>query len=154
LSSSGTPGLSVVIQASIAGGGGCGPSSCCKDRRLSPCRGEIEAIVAVQRVGLQNGGIAAEMPLGMLPRSIARGVEQRRRRILAVEWPIVADIHPNPPGFRLAFREDRYGGVVPVQPLGRKHVGLDQRMQRTERRGAGPHLVGQRQQAQVDALAR
>src|SRR5271168_4504931 len=39
---------------------------------------------------------AAEMPLGMLPRSIARGVEQRRRRILSAERSIVADIHPNP----------------------------------------------------------
>ena len=47
--------------------------------------GKIEAVVAVKRVGLQNAGIATEMPLGMLPGSIARGVEQRRRRILASE---------------------------------------------------------------------
>src|ERR1700719_1653640 len=33
-------------------------------------------------------------------------------------------------------------------------MGFDQCVQRTERRGAGPHLVGQRRQAQVDALAR
>jgi hypothetical protein len=31
--------------------------------------GKIEAVVAVKRVGLQNAGIATEMPLGMLPRS-------------------------------------------------------------------------------------
>jgi hypothetical protein len=57
----------------------------------------------------------AEMPLGMLPRSITRGVEQRRRRILASEWPVVADI----PGFRLAFGKDRHRRVVAVQPIGR-----------------------------------
>ena len=33
--------------------------------------GKIEAVVAVKRVGLQNAGIAAEMPLGMLSRSTA-----------------------------------------------------------------------------------
>jgi hypothetical protein len=81
--------------------------------------GKIEAVVAVKRVGLQNAGIATEMPLGMLPRSIAGSIEQRRWRILASEWPVVADIHPNPPGFCLAFGKDRHRGVVAVQPLGR-----------------------------------
>ena len=40
-----------------------------------------------------------------------------------------------------------------MQPFGRKHVSLDQRMQRTQRRGASAHLVGERRQAQLDALA-
>jgi hypothetical protein len=30
----------------------------------------------------------------------------------------------------LAFRQDRHGGVVAVQPFGRKHVSFDQRMKR------------------------
>ena len=80
---------------------------------------KIEAVVAVKRVGLQNAGIATEMPLGMFARSIAGSMEQRRRRILASEWPVVADIHPNPPGFCLAFCKDRHRGVVAVQPLSR-----------------------------------
>jgi hypothetical protein len=33
-------------------------------------------------------------------------------------------------------------------------MGFDQCMQRTQRRGAGAHLVGQRRQAQRDALTR
>ena len=33
-------------------------------------------------------------------------------------------------------------------------MGFDQCVQRTQRRGAGAHLVGQRRQAQRDALAR
>ena len=33
--------------------------------------GKIEAVVTIERVGLQNAGIARQMPLGMLPRSIA-----------------------------------------------------------------------------------
>jgi hypothetical protein len=88
------------------------------DDRAGLAVGQIEAVVAVERVGLQNAGIAAEMPLGMLPRSIARGVEQGRRGILPAEWPVVADIQPNPPGFRLAFGKDRRCGVVAMQPIG------------------------------------
>jgi hypothetical protein len=121
--------------------------------RAGPAIGKVEAIVAVERVGLQNAGIAGQMPLGMLARPVARGVEQRRRRILAAKRPVVADIHPNPPGFRLAFRENRHGGVVAVQPIGRQNMAVNQRVQRTQRGGAGAHLIGQRRQAQVDALA-
>jgi hypothetical protein len=40
-----------------------------------------------------------------------------------------------------------------VQPFGRKHVSFDQRMKRTQRRGASAHLVGERRQTQLDALA-
>ena len=93
------------------------------------------------------------MSFGMFARPIARRVEQRRRRIPAAERPIVADIHPNPACFRLTFRQDRHGDVVAVQPFGRKHVSLYQRLQRTQRRGASAHLVGERRQAQLDALA-
>jgi hypothetical protein len=40
-----------------------------------------------------------------------------------------------------------------VQAFGRQHMGLDQRVQRRERDGTRPHLVGQRRQAELDALA-
>jgi hypothetical protein len=108
---------------------------------------KIEAVVAVKRVGLQNAGVAAEMPLEMLPRSIAC-VEQSRRRILASECRVVADIHQNPPGFCLAFGKDRHRGVVAVQPIGPYDTGFDQCMQRAQRRGAGAHLS-----ASVDRLS-
>ena len=37
---------------------------------------KIEAVVAVERVGLQNAGLATQMPLGMFARSIAGSIEQ------------------------------------------------------------------------------
>ena len=123
------------------------------DDRAGLAVGKIEAIVAVERVGLQNAGVTGQMPLGMLPRSIARGVEQRRRRVLAAERPVVADIHPDPTGHRLALGEDGNRRVVAVQPLGGKDMALDQRVQRAQRRGAGADLIGERRQAQVDPFA-
>ena len=123
------------------------------DDRAGLAVGKIEPVVAVERVGLQNAGVAGQMPLGMFARSIARGVEQRRRRILAAERPVVADIDPHPTGLRLALGEDGNRRVVAVQPLGGQDMALDQRVQRTQRRGAGADLVGERRQAQVDPFA-
>ena len=40
-----------------------------------------------------------------------------------------------------------------MQPLSGQNMALDQRVQRTQRRSAGAHLVGERRQAQVDPLA-
>ena len=60
----------------------------------------------------------AQMAFGMFARPIARGVEQRRRRIRAAEGPVVADIDPDPAGVGLALRQDRHGRVVAMQPLG------------------------------------
>ena len=93
------------------------------------------------------------MPLGMLPRSIARCVEQRRRRILTAEWPVVAHVDPNPTGLRLAFCKDWHGGVVAMQPIASQDMTLNRRVQRAQRRRASAHLIGQRRQAQRDALA-
>ena len=53
---------------------------------------------------------------------------------------------------RLALGQDRHGGVVAVQPLGGQHMALDQRMKRLQHRRTGADLVGQRRQAQIDAL--
>ena len=123
------------------------------DDRTGLAVGKIEAVVAVKGVGLQNAGVTGQMPLGMLPRSIARGVEQRRWRILAAERPVVADIHPRPTGHRLALGEDGNRRVVAMQPLGGQDMALNQRVQRAQRRGAGADLIGERRQAQLDALA-
>ncbi len=123
------------------------------DDRAGLAVGKIEAIVAGERVGLQDAGPACQMSFGMFARSIARGVEQGGRRIGPAERAVVADIHPNPARLGPALGEDGNRRVVAVQPLGRKHMGLDQRMQRPQRRGAGAHLVGERRQAQVDPFA-
>ena len=88
----------------------------------------------------------------MLVPAVARGVIERRRRRAPAKRPVVADIGPDVPLDRLALGQDRHGGVVAVQPLGGQHVALDQRMKRLQRRRAGADLVGQRRQAQVDAL--
>ncbi len=128
------------------------PAQRLDDRTRLPV-GKIEAIVAVEGVGLQNAGVTGQMPLGMLPRSIARGVEQRRWWVLAAERPVVADIHPRPTGHRLALGEDGNRRVVAMQPLGGQDMALNQRVQRAQRRGAGADLIGERRQAEVDALA-
>ena len=57
------------------------------------------------------------------------------------------------PVIGLALCQDRHGGVVAVQALGGQHMRLDQAMQRPQRRGAGPDLVGQRGEAEIDAFA-
>jgi len=61
----------------------------------------------VEGVGLQNAGVTGQMPLGILPRTIARGLEQRRRRVLVAKWPGAADGHPYPGSLRLALAGDR-----------------------------------------------
>ena len=40
-----------------------------------------------------------------------------------------------------------------VQPLGGQDMALDQRVQRTQRGGAGAHLVSERRQAEIDPFA-
>ena len=74
----------------------------------------IKAGVSRIGVGLKDSVIAGEMPLGMLGRSIAGGEEQRRRRRLSAEGPIVAHIDPDPACRRLALGQDRHGRVVTV----------------------------------------
>ena len=93
------------------------------------------------------------MPLGMLARPVARGIEQRRRRVLAAERPVVADVSPDAASFGLAFRQDRNRGVIAVQALSRQNVAFDQRVQGPQGGGAGADLVSERRQAQLHAFA-
>ena len=93
------------------------------------------------------------MPLGMLCRSIARGVKDRRRRRPAAERPVVAHIGPEAAGDRLALGQDRHRRVVAMEPLGRQDVAPGSAQQRLQHRRAGADLVGQRRHAQIDALA-
>jgi hypothetical protein len=55
--------------------------------------------------------------------------------------------------YGLAFGQDRHGGVVTMQPFCRQDMGLDQRMKRLQRSGAGANLIRQRRDAEIDALA-
>jgi len=65
------------------------------------------------------------MSLGMFARAIARGVVERRWRVLAAKWPVVANVGPDAAGLGLALRKDRNGRIVAVQSFGGKNVRLD-----------------------------
>ena len=89
----------------------------------------------------------------MLTPPVAGEAEQRGGRGVAGEGAVVADIDPEPGRRGLATRQERHGGVVAVQPLGGHDMSSDQRMQRRQRRGGGADLVGERREAELDALA-
>ena len=99
-----------------------------------PC-GRVEAGKAAVGIGLEDSGIAGQVPFGMLAAAVARIVEEHCRLALA-ERSVVADIGPEPAGDRLALGEHRHGRVVAVQPLGGEHMGADQLV---ERRQGGRH---------------
>jgi hypothetical protein len=69
----------------------------------------------------------------MLAASVARVVEQRRRRTGAGEWPVIAHVDPQSGGIGLALGQDRHGGVVAMQSLGGHDMGLDQPVERHQR---------------------
>ena len=77
----------------------------------------------------------------------------RRRRCPALKRSVVSDIGPDVPLIVLPFA--RIGTVVssPCRRSAASTWGLDQRMQRLQRRRAGTHLVGQRRYAEVNAFA-
>ncbi len=114
----------------------------------------IEAVVAAVSVGLKKAGPARKMTLRMPGSSIARGVEQRRRRAVFAERAVVADIDSDTAGVGLALGEDRNRSVVAVQANGSQDVSFDQRVQRGPGGGAGPDMIGQRREAEVDPFAR
>ena len=114
--------------------------------------GFVQLVVAAVSVGLENPGVVGEMRLGMLAGSIARVIEHRRRRRGAAERPIVAHVDPTSPGVGLALGQDRHGGVIAVQSLGREDMGFNTPEDRLQHRAAGPHLVGQGRQAQRHAF--
>jgi len=106
------------------GPAGMDPARRLHDRaRLAVCL--VQLGVPAEGVGLEQPAIAGQMRLGMLAGAIARIIEHRRRRSGAGERAIVAHVHPTPRSVGLALRQDRHGGVVAVQPLGREDVRLD-----------------------------
>ena len=90
----------------------------------------------------------------VIARTVPRVAEQRRRRVRAAERRVVAHIDPGPRRVGLALGQHRHRRVVTVQTFCRQHMSRDQVMQRLQRHGARAHLVGQRRQAQIDALSR
>ena len=84
--------------------------------------------------------------------TVARGVIDCRRRRPAAKRSVIPHVCPDMSGDRLALGQDRHRGVVPVQPLGRQDMGLDQPMQGRKDGRTGADLVGQRRHAQIDAF--
>ena len=72
------------------------------------------------------------MRLRMLAPAIARVIEHRRRRPGAAEGLVIAHVDPTSPGVGLALGQNGHGGIVPMQPLGRHHMGLHQAKDRIE----------------------
>ena len=110
--------------------------------------GVVEFAVAAIGIGLQDSGNSRRDALGMLARAIARVIEHRRRRILAAEGPVIADIDPASPVSVLPLAST---GTVVSSPCSRSAANtwasnaLEDRVQHA---AAGADLIGQRRQAQ------
>ena len=112
----------------------------------------VQGVVPGIGVGLQDAGIAGQVPVRVLGGPVPRVAEHRRRGCRPAEGPVVADIGPDPAGDRLAPGQHGDGGVVAVQPLGGEHVGVDQGHERGQVGGAGADPVGDGRDAELDAL--
>ena len=116
--------------------------------------GIVELVEPGIGVGLQDPGVAGQMPARMLAAAVARVEEDRRRRRRAAERPVVAHIGPEPAGDGLASWPApapwcRRRGCARRRAHARR-ISVDQRRQR---RRAGADPVGQRRDVEIDALA-
>jgi hypothetical protein len=82
-----------------------------------------------------------------------RIVEQDRRRSLAAERTVIANVGPKPAGADLDLRQHRHGRVVHMKAFGREHMAADFGQDRIEGRGAGADPVGEGRNVEVDPLA-
>src|ERR1700755_3013096 len=114
--------------------------------------GLIQLVVPAVGVGLENPSVVGEVGLRMFGGPVARVVEHCRRRCGAAERAIVAQVNPTSPRGGLALGQDRHGGVVAVQPLGREDMSFHAPQQRLEHGAAGPHMVGQGRQTERNAF--
>jgi len=111
--------------------------------RAGPAPGIIEIAKAGISIGLEDPGIAGEMPVGVLAAAVARVEEQRGGRVGAGERPIVPDISLYPADDSLVFGQHRHGRVVAVQAFGGEHVLADQVNERRQARRASADPVRQ-----------
>ena len=102
-------------------------------------------------VGVDHAAEALQVGPRMLAFAVRRIEEQGSRRPGASEWPLIADIGPQPSGLGLsvARRQDRHRGIVDMQSLAGDDLareGVDQRLQR-HRRSSDPAGQGRGLQA-------
>src|ERR1700732_227855 len=114
--------------------------------------GLVELAIAAIGIGLEDSTVVDKMRLWMLAGPVARVIEHGTRRGLSTKRLVVAHIDPDPAGEGLAFGQDRYRGVVAMQPLRAQHVGLKALEQRRQCRRTAADLVGQSRQADRHAL--
>jgi hypothetical protein len=106
-------------------------------------------------VGVDDAPKVLQMRLRMLTFTVGRVKEQSRRRPRASEWPLIADVGPQPARLGLAGArgQDRHRRVVDVQSVAGEDVSgerVDQRLQRRRRR---PDPAGQGRGLQADPVA-
>lgn len=70
----------------------------------------------------------------------------------AREGPVIAQIRPELGGYGAALGQERHGRVIGMQPPGSENMGADQIVDRLERCGAGPDLVCQCGEADLDTF--
>src|SRR5580704_19715345 len=90
----------------------------------NPSAGEqlVEPGIAV---GVNDAAEVRQMGLWMFALPVRRIAEQSRRRPRASEWPLIANVGPQPARLGLAGArcEDRHRGVVDVQGVTGEDVG-------------------------------
>jgi hypothetical protein len=114
--------------------------------------GLIELAISSIGVSLEDPSIVDEMSLRMLAASIARVIEHSRRRILSPEGAVVTGIDPAPCDVRFALGQHRHSRIVAMQAMGGQRMGLQALEERIQSRAAGPNLIGQSRQAQLNPL--
>src|SRR5882757_1757617 len=77
-------------------------------------------------VDVDDAAEVLQMRLRMFALAVGRVEEQSRWRPRAGEWPLIADVGPQPAGLGLAGarREDRHRGIVDVQVVAGENLGL------------------------------
>src|SRR5436305_11261393 len=76
-------------------------------------------------VGVNDAAEVLQMRLRMLAFTVGRVEEQSRRWPRAGEWPLIANVGPQPAGLGLAGarRQNRHRGVVDMQSVAGQDVG-------------------------------
>ena len=112
----------------------------------------VNAVIAAIGVGLQDAGPARQMPGRMFHSAVGREVIERCRWCPTCKGPVIPQVSPEPSRLRPTLGHQRHGRVIGVQSFCTENMGADQIVDRLQRGGAGPDLVGQGGKADLDAL--
>jgi hypothetical protein len=115
----------------------------------------IELVEPGIAVGLQDAVEAGEMAQRVLGAAVRAVAVEGRRRGRATPGPVVAHIDPQPPGLGPAGTrcQNRHGGVVAMDLVGRQHMAGDRVDQRPQRPGRLANPAGERRPAEINPAA-